>query len=660
MALGETAKLLAEFQAKDGLTAVTKTMSSSLDKFDTRLDKSTTRAYKAGTQIGTGIKRSAAIISGAAIVAGAAVGGLFIKSINDANDLNETVSKSAVVFGKANAKVLALGNESSTALGLSKNAAIGAAATYGNLFVSMGLAQGKSADMSVALVNLAADLASFNNIDPADALDKLRAGLTGESEPLKTLGVNINETLIKQKAVELGLVKLSKGQKTYTATLPAAVKAQAAYALIFEQTKTAQGDARRTGDQFAGQTRKLAAVWTDAKAAFAGAALPGLAKVLGRIVTLIKDNTPLIATFGDKIAGLFTDQNIATGTKLLGDAFDAAKAAAPVVADAGNKILEVMKTSVGLFRSLPPELQALAVTGLAVNKLTGGLVTNIAGGLISAVISSFKGLMNVNAAVVNVNGGVVNGGGGLDPTDLLKVGGGAGAAGIGIGTLPAIAAIATSVGASVIATNQLRERDIVPLQERGLTKAEILARQYYTADQATQQQILKHVGAAPSRADFESGNLKLTITPTSQNNPANAAQDDSERALMGKRSAFSSNPTRAELRVKIRDLKELKPTKDTAKAIASLQGRLDHRIAEGNRKAAEAKTLLGDVKRVTAAIAPAITRLKLQPPDVNINVPVTNTVTIDGRTFTATLTRYQSVTGNFGGTAARLSGTSGA
>ena len=59
--------------------------------------------------------------------------------------------------------------------------------------------------MSIILVQLAADLGSFNNLPTADVLEKLRAGLTGESEPLKSLGININETMIKQEALNLGL-----------------------------------------------------------------------------------------------------------------------------------------------------------------------------------------------------------------------------------------------------------------------------------------------------------------------------------------------------------------------------------------------------------------------------------------------------------------------
>src|SRR4029077_300868 len=60
---------------------------------------------------------------------------------------------------------------------------------------------------------------------------------------------------------------------------------------------------------------------------------------------------------------------------------------APAIQRAAEVTGTIVKASVDLFRSLPPELQGLLVGGLALNKLTGGLVTNVAGGLIEAIVS---------------------------------------------------------------------------------------------------------------------------------------------------------------------------------------------------------------------------------------------------------------------------------
>ena len=120
------------------------------------------------------------------------VGG-FALAINSASDMSETVSKSNVVFGDMATQVQTFANSASTNLGMSSQQALEAASTYGNLFVSMGTGSGQAADMSTVLVQLAADLASFNNLDPTEVLEKLRSGMVGETEPLRSLGVNITE-----------------------------------------------------------------------------------------------------------------------------------------------------------------------------------------------------------------------------------------------------------------------------------------------------------------------------------------------------------------------------------------------------------------------------------------------------------------------------------
>lgn len=188
-------------------------------------------------------------------------------SIGKASDLNETLSKSSVVFGQYAGEIEGWGSKAAQALGMSKQAAIEAAATLGNLFQGAGVAQGASADLSKSVVQLAADLGSFNNIDSSVALEKLRAGLVGEAEPLRTLGVNLTAATVEAKATELGFKKVNgvftEGQKI-----------QARYALIVAQTKSAQGDFARTSDQLAGSQKKVNATLEDMQAAIGKKLLP--------------------------------------------------------------------------------------------------------------------------------------------------------------------------------------------------------------------------------------------------------------------------------------------------------------------------------------------------------------------------------------------------
>lgn len=219
------------------------------------------------------LTRIAGLIGGAIVFR--KVGEGIVSAVDAGSDLNETISKTEVVFGDLAPKALKFGNNAATAFGTSKQQGLEMLSTLGNLFVSMGLNEGQALDMSSSMVQLAGDLGSFNNVPTAEALEAIRSGLIGETEPLRRFGVNLNEATIQQKALEMGI---SDG----TAALTPAQKAQAAYALILDQTKTAQGDFARTADGAANKQKILTARMEDIRAKIG----QGLVPVFERLLTV--------------------------------------------------------------------------------------------------------------------------------------------------------------------------------------------------------------------------------------------------------------------------------------------------------------------------------------------------------------------------------------
>jgi hypothetical protein len=213
---------------------------------------------RAGTEAGNSLAAKFATFGaklGPGLLAAFGVGAVkdaFNQIIGGASDLNESVSKSNVVFGKFAKTVQDAFRNAPKDIGQTTQAATEAAATLGNLFVSMKIGQPEAAKMSVSMVKLASDLASFNNTSPAEALEAIRAGLVGETEPLRRFGVNLNDAALKAEAMRLGLGPIGP-------TLTALQRTQAAYSLILQQTTTAQGDFTRTAAGAANQQRILAA-----------------------------------------------------------------------------------------------------------------------------------------------------------------------------------------------------------------------------------------------------------------------------------------------------------------------------------------------------------------------------------------------------------------
>ena len=123
--------------------------------------------------------------------------------------------------------------------------------------------------MSQALVQLAADMASFNNASPEDVLLAIRSGLIGEAEPLRRYGVLLSETRVQQQAlVETG--------KDNVKNLTDQEKLTARYNIILKDTGTAQGDAARTAGSWANQSRKLRANLDDLSAGLGQKLIPVL------------------------------------------------------------------------------------------------------------------------------------------------------------------------------------------------------------------------------------------------------------------------------------------------------------------------------------------------------------------------------------------------
>lgn len=221
-------------------------------------------------------------------------------SIMAAANLEESVNKTNVVFGKQAKSVLEFSETSAEGLGLSQAAALDAAGGYGAMFQALGLTRKASADMSMSLVTLASDMASLHNQDPTEMLEKIRAGMSGEMEPLKQFGIVLSETAVKEHAYAEGIARV--GQE-----LSEAEKVQSRYSLLMEQSAVAHGDFERTSDSLPNKLRTLKATLTDTAASFGEVLLPAAEKVagvLGKVGEVLADLPAPAKTAMLAIAGI--------------------------------------------------------------------------------------------------------------------------------------------------------------------------------------------------------------------------------------------------------------------------------------------------------------------------------------------------------------------
>jgi hypothetical protein len=219
----------------------------------------------AGRSMGGLFAGAFAAIAGANIIG--AVTGFLGDAINAASDLAETQAKTGEIFGDSADDIIAYSKTAASSLGQSQQTVLDGASTFGIFGKSAGLAGDDLSEFSTGMVELATDLASFNNTSPEEAIQAIGAALRGESEPIRSYGVLLDDATLKARAFALGIAD-------GTSTLTPQQKVLAAHAEILAQTGTAQGDFARTSEGLANQQRILAAEVENAKVEIGTALLP--------------------------------------------------------------------------------------------------------------------------------------------------------------------------------------------------------------------------------------------------------------------------------------------------------------------------------------------------------------------------------------------------
>ena len=134
-------------------------------------------------------------------------------AIQMASALEESQSKVNQVFTESSDTINAWAVDSARSFGLTEQAALEAAGTFGNFIQALGNTEAESNTMSRALVELAADLASFNNTGIDEVILALRSGLAGEAEPMRRLGVSLSAARVEAYLLGKGIAK-TKGEIT--------------------------------------------------------------------------------------------------------------------------------------------------------------------------------------------------------------------------------------------------------------------------------------------------------------------------------------------------------------------------------------------------------------------------------------------------------------
>lgn len=202
-------------------------------------------------------------------------------SFKMASDVAEGVNKVEVAFQKNADEVQAWAKTTLSSIGLAEGTALDMVANYGDMATAMGKTTAQAAKMSIEMVNLAGDMASFKNIDIAQASTALTGIFTGETESLKRLGIVMTETNLQAYA-------LSRGIQENIADMDQATKVQLRYEYVMEMTKNSHGDFARTQEGAANQMRMFTEGIKELGALLGEQLLPIITPIIAKLNSMVQ------------------------------------------------------------------------------------------------------------------------------------------------------------------------------------------------------------------------------------------------------------------------------------------------------------------------------------------------------------------------------------
>lgn len=217
---------------------------SNINKVNSVLSK-TQKAVKSSTQnqglIGNlfsggtgGILKTGLLIAGIQQL-GSTIGSF----VNQSNDFIENMNLFSVSMGEAADRAREFIDEYTGVLGVDPSNTMRYMGMFNTLIEGFGLSSDAAYTMSQNLTQLSYDMSSFLNIPIDEAMQKLKSGISGEIEPMRAVGVALDEASLQETAYALGIDRK-------VSSMTRAQKTELLYQQIMSRTITMQGDMART------------------------------------------------------------------------------------------------------------------------------------------------------------------------------------------------------------------------------------------------------------------------------------------------------------------------------------------------------------------------------------------------------------------------------
>ncbi|HET6499070.1 MAG TPA: hypothetical protein VFH17_08480 [Coriobacteriia bacterium] len=352
------------FSAVDRLTGPARTIFGRVDKDA----KSATARFRKMADVAAGFLAANVIQRGITKIAEIAR-----ESLKLSTDLIEVQNVVDTTFGGMSATINEWANGALQQFGLTELQAKQFSGTMGAMLKSSGLSGDQMVRMSTDLSGLAGDFASFYNLDHEEAFTKIRSGISGETEPLKQLGINMSVANMQAFA-------LARGVRKQWAAMSQSEQTLLRYEYLMEKAADAQGDFAKTSrTSLANQQRLLNSNVLQITSRFLSAFQPlllayvtKLNDAIPKLAAWVEANKDLIATRVDefvKRVGEFAENAWNTYNKL-NDTFD-------------GKLIPTIFKVILAWKALRLAIDAAKIAQIAYNTVAGlgagGAAAKVAG-----------------------------------------------------------------------------------------------------------------------------------------------------------------------------------------------------------------------------------------------------------------------------------------
>lgn len=347
----------------------------------------------AGSQIsdaiGSAVKSFAAFkVATALVKAGFNAVKSFASSLLDAGVKAEQVgAKFETAF--AGTEVAAWADNYATAIHRSETEVKSFLTSNKKMYSELGITGSAADDLSKITTSLAYDLGSAFNIDDAEALGVVQDYLKGNTKALSEYGVQIDDAVLKQTAMDMGL-------GSNIAALDDAAMAQVRMSALLEQGTKIQQEASKKQDGYANSIKSMKGIWSN----FIDTAAQKFAPVFSDMVGVLIDSWPTIepvlmgfvTTLGD---GLTTVIPLVSSlaSDFLPGLMGSLSGVGAELAPLAGLILDLATTAIPpLVEAVGPVISVISELATAIFPPFAAIVTNIATTVVPPLVAVIKSL----------------------------------------------------------------------------------------------------------------------------------------------------------------------------------------------------------------------------------------------------------------------------